>query len=118
MTDLVWPQTIRPLSMRWGLVSNTQAFTSPLSRSTQTLELPGAAWKVSMEFGSLKRAEVAELEALMAQLRGMANRVLLWHMARETPRGSATGTGLTDGSNQTGVSMTTDGWNNNSTITG
>ncbi len=65
---------IRPSSIEWWLDSNTLVHQSPLSRSTHTLELPGARWRVSMTFSNLRRPELDELSAFVNGLRGAAGR--------------------------------------------
>ena len=65
---------IRPSSIEWWLDSNTLVHQSPLSRSTHTLELPGARWRVSMTFSNLLRPELDALTAFVNGLRGAAGR--------------------------------------------
>lgn len=112
MTILTWPVLTRaaPRLVRWGLTSNTMSFSSPLSGAMQTLEMPGARWRCSFVMENLSDADAALLQALLVQLRGQANRLLLHNFARPTPRGTATGTPLVNGASQTGVSLITDGW--------
>jgi hypothetical protein len=101
--------------MDWGIITNSQTFRSPLSGSVQTLELPGARWRVTLTFNNLKRAERAALKAFLAQLRGPAGRFTLHNFAEPTPQGAATGTPLVNGASQTGASLATDGWTPNIT---
>ena len=89
MTTYSFPTTVRPADVQWQMVDNTQIFTSPLSGVEQTAELPGSNWMATLRFESLRRHEIAELEAFIIKLRGRANRTTLWHHARETPRGRA-----------------------------
>lgn len=112
MTILTWPVLTRaaPRLVRWGLTSNTMPFSSPLSGAMQTVEMPGARWRCSFTMENLVEADAALLQALLVQLRGQANRLLLHNFARPTPRGTATGTPLVNGASQTGVSLITDGW--------
>ena len=110
MAIFTFPDDVRPAEIDWLLMGNSQLFSSPLNRQPQTAELPGISWMVSMQFEKLKRSEIASLEAFIAQLRGQANRALLWHHARENPRGSSPGAPLVNGAGQTGSSINTDGW--------
>lgn len=112
MTTLTWPTLSHaaPRMLKWGLVSNTQGFTSPLSGAMQTTEMPGARWRCSFVMENLTEADAALLQAMLVQLRGQANRLLLHNFARPTPRGTATGTPLVNGASQTGTSLITDGW--------
>lgn len=82
MAILDWPAELVPSKATWGLLSNTESFTSPMNRSSQTLERPGARWKVSLEFPPMKDVDAGRLEALLAALNGMAGRVTVWPHGR------------------------------------
>ena len=112
MTTFAWPILTRsaPSSLEWSLLSNTQAFTSPLSQSVQTLELPGARWHLSITFNNMATADAAAMRVFLTQLRGRSNRFTAWPFAVPRPRGVATGTPLVMGAAQTGTSLITDGW--------
>lgn len=111
MAPLTFPTLTRsPGSFEFGIVSNTTAFTSPLSQSVQTIEMPGARWRFSFALNDLAEADSALVQGFLAQLRGQAGRFYLHNLARPTPRGSATGTPLVKGASQTGTSIATDGW--------
>lgn len=99
-----------PRDLNFSLISNTTAFRSPLTKSLQTLELPGAAWQASFSFNNLGEADAAQLQAFLMRMRGSAGRVQLYNWARPRPRGIATGTPLVRGSGQTGAALITDGW--------
>lgn len=108
---IAWPTLTRsaPAEMEWALVANTQTFTSPLSNAVQTVELPGARWRVSFTLRNLDEADTAALQAFLAQLRGRAGRFTLHNFARAEPRGTARGTPLVKGAGQTGTSLLIDG---------
>lgn len=82
MATLDWPAVLVPSKATWGLQSNTESFTSPLNRSAQTVERPGARWKVSLEFPPLKDPDLGRLEAFLAALNGMAGRFTIWPHGR------------------------------------
>ncbi|QEZ47180.1 hypothetical protein [Cupriavidus oxalaticus] len=82
MATLDWPLDLVPAKVAWGLQSNTETFTSPLNRSMQTVERPGARWKVTLEFPPKNDADRGRLEAFLAALGGMAGRFTLWPHAR------------------------------------
>lgn len=105
-----------PARMRWGQVSNTQVSTSPLSGAVQTIELPGARWKVSVSYPPLLDADAALMRAFLVKMRGQANRVDLWPFDQQSPRGTAGGTPLVNGGSQTGTSLITDGWTAGATL--
>jgi hypothetical protein len=114
MPILTWPTLSRklPPQLDWSLVSNTQTFQSPLSGSVQTVEMPGARWRVSFTLSSLDAADSAALRSFLVQLRGQAGRFYLHNFARPTPRGIATGTPVVSGASQTGNTLVTSGWSN------
>lgn len=111
MTTLTWPTLTRsaPRSLEWSLVPNTVTFTSPLSGAVQTVEFPGARWKVSFSMDNLQESDSAALQAFLLRLRGRAGRFYLHNFARATPRGTLTGTPLVKGASQTGASLLIDG---------
>lgn len=82
MATLDWPADIVPSKATWGLQSNTETFSSPLNRSVQTVERPGARWKVSLEFPPMDSAQTGRLQAFLAALGGMAGRFTLWPHGR------------------------------------
>lgn len=104
-----------PPAFEFGLVSNTQKFESPLNRTTQTLELPGARWFASFTYDNLRETDLRVLTAFLTQLRGMGGRFYLWDMSRPKPRGVATGAPVVNGASQTGSSLATSGWTANVT---
>lgn len=57
---------------QFGLRSNTQSFTSPLSGQTQTIERPGARWMASYSLPPMKRAQARHWQAFLLGLRGGA----------------------------------------------
>lgn len=95
---------------KFGLRSNTQTFTSPLSGSVQTLEMPGARWTASYVLPPMKRVQAADWQAFFVQLRGQAGRFYGYDPDARAPRGIATGTPLVNGGSQTGAILATDGW--------
>ncbi len=111
---LNWPNLQRrPNEWVWKLWPTTQTFVSPLNGGAQTLELPGARWWCKVGFQTVRQDDWRIAAAWLAQMRGMAGRVLVVPLQGETPRGVATGTPVVSGSNQTGRSLVTSGWAHN-----
>lgn len=104
------PAGINIKAVRFGLQSNTQLHISPLSQTTQRVELPGARWSATYTLSTGKRADYAAIQAFLVQLRGAANTFYGYDPAAKTPRGVGTGTPLVKGASQTGTSLLTDGW--------
>ncbi|QDL55299.1 hypothetical protein [Rhodoferax aquaticus] len=113
-----WPNLnkFEPSLWEWSLQSNTQAFSSPLSGSVQTLEMPGARWRVAFQMNAMSAADSALLRSFLAKLRGQSGRFYLHNMAQPTPRGAAGGTPVVNGAAQTGASLATSGWPASSTV--
>lgn len=109
MTILTFPGIIAN-KMEWSLRSNTQTFSSPLSRTVQTLELPGSHWIATLRFNRLIEDEQRLLMAFLVRLRGESGRFYLYDHSLPSPRGIGTGTPLVDGASQTGSTINTKGW--------
>ena len=112
MTTYSMPTTPGFVSAAFGLLSNTQTFTSPLSGKIQVLELTGAKWNATYTLPPLTKAEAGEWIAFLTKLRGQANSFFAYDPARQTAQGTATGTPLVNGADQTGNTLATDGWTN------
>ena len=105
----------KPTVVSFSLIPNTQKFESPLNRTTQTLELPGARWAAKMEYKNRSEADGRVLKAFLASLRGMSGRFYLSDLSHPTPSGTALGTPLVKGAGQTGTSLNIDGCTINQT---
>lgn len=119
MTVLTLPQVKGGRGMRaapWRKLSNTQSFESPLTRSVQTLALPGARWACSLSWSNLDAADAALMRAFLYALRGRAGRFYVPHPVVSRPRGSATGTPIVAGAGQAGSTLSTDGWTAGATL--
>lgn len=113
MATLDWPIGLKPSKVTWGLQSNTESFTSPLNRSTQTLERPGARWKVQLEMPHMDRERRGMLEAFLASLGGMAGRFTLWPHHRA---GSSLYAPLVNGAMSDFKSLPTKAWPANTLV--
>jgi hypothetical protein len=85
-TIYTYPDTILPDSIDWGITYNTQVFTSPFNRVTQTAEIPGARWSIRMSYSNLEVSELRQLSAFFIQLRGRAGRFSVYDMSLPTPQ--------------------------------
>lgn len=109
MAILTFPD-VSVSSVEWGLVSNTQTHTSPLSGIVQTLELPGTKWQATIKIDCLTIADHRKVTSFRAALRGQAGRFYLYNHFHSTPSGVATGTPQINGAAQTGGTLLTKGW--------
>lgn len=99
-----------PTTVRWALVANTQTFTSPLSGSSQSLELPGAKWKADLTFDGLPDDQARPLIAFLVSLRGSSGRFTLHNHGHPKPRGTIAGAPVINGAGQTGNTVLMSGW--------
>ena len=102
----------------FGLLTNTAIFRSPLSKSVQTLELPGAQWTVTYELARMTVAVAGEWKAFLTNLMGAAGRFNAFDPSQLSPEGaydSGSDTPLVNGASQTGKTLATKGWRNTGT---
>jgi hypothetical protein len=109
MTILSLPTLARANTSQctFGLQPNTQTFESPLNKTVQTYELPGARWLLTATWQNLNQADARIFKAWLAKLRGAAGRFYAYDMAHKTPSGNVTGSGTVYGASQTGTSLVT-----------
>lgn len=75
MTVLISPSILTaPAACTWRLEANTQHHTSPLTRSTQTVDLPGARWIAEMTLPPMTESSWREMSVFVARMRGGAGR--------------------------------------------
>lgn len=111
MSILTFPAISRlPEAVDWSLMSNTQTFISPLNKTVQTVEMPGARWRFNFTIELMDEVDAALYQAFLVRLRGSAGRFYMWNLGRPTPRGAATGVPVVAGASQTGTSLVTGGW--------
>ena len=112
------PLTTRaaPSSLIFRKLSNSQAFESPLTKSAQTIDLPGARWALTATWENLPDVDSAKMRIFLASLRGQSGRFYFGNPGQKFPRGTAAGTPLIKGAAQTGGSLITDGWTPYSTL--
>lgn len=117
MTALAWPSFVSaPRSAEWQLINTTLDTVSPLDRTTQTQELPGARWGVVVEYRLYRDDDIDTFMGWRMRMRGRAGRALVHNFDRPRPRGTAAGTPLVNGAGQTGTSIVTDGWTAGATL--
>ncbi|ARZ01308.1 hypothetical protein AXW38_09870 [Yersinia ruckeri] len=103
-----WPMAIAPSDMRIQLLSNSKIFQSPFSGASQTVSAPGSRWVMTLNFKNLQDDKARVLEALVADLDGVAGRVRLWDFARGGR--SPAGTPVVSQAEQRGKMLATRGW--------
>lgn len=100
--------TASPSSVAMALVGNTGLFPSPLIQSAQTIDRGGAKWRATLQFDNMTGNRRGEVLAMIAQLRGQANRMRI-NVSDNPDRGVASGTPLVNGGGQTGNTLNIDG---------
>jgi hypothetical protein len=94
-----------PTQASFGLAANTQSFESPLNKSVQTNELPGARWSASWTYNNLTGKDARILKAWLAKLRGQAGRFACFDYTHWHPSGKAREGGTVHGAGQTGAEI-------------
>ncbi len=107
---ILMPSTPNFTTSRFFLETNTQTFTSPLTKTVQRMLLGGARWNATYSLPAMKRSQAASWQAFFLLLQGQVNTFNAFDPDCKTPRGTATGTPLVNGGSQTGSSLITDGW--------
>lgn len=105
---LEWPAILVPNEMSLQMLSNSKIFQSPFSGSSQTASFPGSRWSISVTFNNRKDRDARALEALIAELDGVAGRVRLWDFARGGR--APVGTPIVSVAEQRGKLLSTRGW--------
>lgn len=85
----------RVTSLDWHLLANTQTFTSPLSRATQSASLPGAMWIAGLQMATMRPEQWRAWTGWLARLRGAAGRFRLTPPHASLPAGGAVSGTLT-----------------------
>ena len=96
-------------SCRFGLETNTQTFTSPLTKATQRMLLGGARWTATYSLPAMTRDRAAYWKAFFDLLEGQTNTFNAFDPDCKTPRGAGTGLPLVNGGSQTGSALVIDG---------
>lgn len=100
------------VTSRFGLETNTQAFTSPFTRAVQRVSLGGSRWVLTATLPAMRRDAAAAWQAFFLQLEGAANTFYGFDPDAKDPRGQARtkpGTPQVNGANQTGSTLNVDG---------
>lgn len=110
MADINWTTALpMPSGMTFGLRTNALDFASPLTGVVQSVAMPGARWIATLQWAALRRTDADLLQALMVQMRGRTNRLVMWNVVRPTVRGVGGGSPLVNGAGQTGSTINIDG---------
>lgn len=89
---LTWNAAFGATNFALRMDPNNRRHTSPFSRSSQVIDLLGERWIVRLQVPLNSYAIAQQIEAFLAQLRGIDGTVQLWHLARPAPSGTMRGT--------------------------
>ena len=89
MSDYTWPVTWAPNRFELRIVPNTRVFVGPYTPTTQTVDLLGERWSVSLDLPpDNDPIKGAAMEAFFDRLKGPANRLVMWNMKLPAPQGT------------------------------
>ena len=103
-------QSLNIKSIQPTLISRT------ISGRRQARQIGGQLWKMTATFPPMTRAQFAPIYAFIVAQRGRYESFSLVPPVVGNPQGSAAGTPLVNGASQTGRSLETDGWTQNTAI--
>jgi len=103
-------QSLNIQSIQPTLISRT------ISGRRQSRQIGGQLWKMTATFPPMTRAQFAPIYAFIVAQRGRYESFSLVPPVVGNPQGSAAGTPLVNGASQTGRSLETDGWSQNTAI--
>jgi hypothetical protein len=72
VTILPWPEDVEPSERVLHRTGKTSVLVSPLTRATQTQELVGGTWVLSLKFPPLDEEQQRSLRVFFARLKGMS----------------------------------------------
>lgn len=112
MTTLALPTLTKKNATQCALSLqyNTQTFESPLNKSVQTYELPGARWNFAATWENMIEADARIFKAWLATMRGQAGRFYAGDLSRKTPRGIVSGSGTVRTVTSAGATSLSSAW--------
>ena len=104
-----WP-LILPDGLTLRLITKSQMFEGPLTTKVETSSVPGDRWAGTLTYTNRSGAEGNILKMAVRQIRGRAGRVQIPMFEQLETAGTALGTPVVDGADQTGNTLDTTGW--------
>jgi hypothetical protein len=104
-----WPTEVSTVSaLSWKIVSNVRSAKSDFTSSIQTYQQPGTRIQFNMTWNVLSVQESRGLTSFIASLDGLANRTMLWNLAKPEPAGNMRGAPTVSGAGQVGRQLNID----------
>lgn len=107
---LAFPDYDQVEMVRWQSVNAVGISQSPYTFQQQVYDYQAGTWTVDIDLKWLTRAQAMPIISFIDKLRGQYGTFTFYDVLTATPQGVATGTPLVKNANQTGFSLTTDGW--------
>ena len=115
MAIITFPD-IQPDRVKWALETNSRMTDSTWTKTVQVEELDGSQWVAELSFKDLNPVETRLMQAFLWACKGPVNAFYLPDFVFPFPSGSAAGTPRVKGTDQTGITLDTDGWSPNSLV--
>jgi hypothetical protein len=109
MANYTLPTNIGFARFNLTRASRTAISESPFTYSQQVLSYPGQRWVADVALPPLDRSDVDVWRAFFVKLNGRENTFNMGDPLSKEPKGSAGGTPLVNGANQSGGSLVVDG---------
>jgi len=90
MSVVTFPTALSVKSLTWSQVRLDTAFSSAFG--SQSVEVAAPLWGVSLASDIMQETDSGAWQALLMQLRGQTNQLLLWNIGRPVPQGTMRGT--------------------------
>jgi len=110
-----WPSTLIPNQMTLRYLAVNKVFRSPLNGNMQTASRPGSWLAFDIVLSTLTNAQRSELQGFLAKLDGQLNYFTMPYYGHVN-LGALGGTPVVNGAGQTGASIATSGWPNNTLV--
>ena len=102
-----------PSSIEWNPREFVSKNESPFTGQTQTYDWQVSMWEGMVSFPPMSRLSADAWSSFILALRGPIHCFMLGDPKARLPKGTAKGTPLVNGANQTGYTLYTDGWDAN-----
>jgi len=110
MADFPIGTAYHPDQFSMDPVANVQIFESELNGTIQTGALPGDHWEGTATWTNRDGTNADTLIAFFRGLRGAVTPFTMYPFDRPTPKGTALGTPVVNGADQSGTTLITSGW--------
>ena len=91
MATFGWPIELTPAQVSWGIQKAGVGFRSPMAGNLESIEFPGAFWRVSITLPEMSIDDGVSAQAFFARLAGGVDRVLVPYWMRPEPYGTMRG---------------------------